>query len=106
MNPAVTWIAFGAALCLAALGLVAGALGLNADALGAPAIAQGLIAAAQKPVTAALRLDATALRLSVVHARTVMEVDAGRPARPPSGCSNLACQPIKGRAEAKLTHLR
>lgn len=67
------------ALCLAALGLVAGDLGLNADALGPPATAQGLIAAAQKPVTAALRLDATALRLSAAHACTVMEGIAGRP---------------------------
>ena len=74
------------ALCLAALGLVAGDLGLNADALGPPATAQGLIAAAQKPVTAALRLDATALRLSAAHACTVMEGIAGRPAKSPSRC--------------------
>ncbi len=84
----MTGAAYGDALSLAALGLVASALGLHADALGPPAIVLGLIAAAQKPVTAALRLDAIALRLSAAHAGAVMEGEAGRPARPPSGCSN------------------
>ncbi len=105
MTPAVTGAAHEHALCLAALGLVAGALGLNADALGPPATAQGLIAAAQKPAADALRLDATALRLSAAHAHAVMEGDAGRPARTPFGCSNLACQSIKRQSEARLIHL-
>ena len=78
MKPAVTGAAYGAAVSLAALGLVAGALGLNADALGPPATALGLIAAA--------------LTLSAAHARTVKEGDAGRPARPSSGCR---CVPTK-----------
>lgn len=105
MKPAVTGAAYGAAVSLAALGLVAGALGLNADALGPPATALGLIAAAQKLVAAALRLDATALRLSAAHAGTVRADDAERPAKPPCGCSNLACQPTKGLSDARLTHL-
>ena len=92
----MTGAGYGDALSLAALGLFASALGLHAAALGPPATALGLIAAAQKPVTAALRLDATALRLSAAHAGTVMEGHAGRPARPPCGCSNLACQPNQG----------
>lgn len=100
MKPAVTGAAYGAALSLAALRLVASALGLHADALGPPATAQGPIAAAQKPAAAALRQDAAALRLSAAHAGTVMEGEAGRPAKPQSGCSNLACQPIQGQSEA------